>query len=137
MPWDAEAPSGCTSDAPETGCEHGDRWTNSAPSPDTARASCLPADSASPRYSAWHEPPEPLRPTARSGPAAPRAEDPPHSRLTDLVAEADQLAVYPAVSPAGFFPASRNTTLAALADLCRTDAVSLESGSVGCRGKSE
>ena len=38
---------------------------------------------------------------------------------------------------AGFFPASRNTTLAALADLYRTGAVSLESGRVGCRGESK
>jgi hypothetical protein len=29
------------------------------------------------------------------------------------------------------------TILAALVDLCRTDAVSLESGRVGCRGESE
>ncbi len=50
------------------------------------------------------EPPPGRGQTARSGSAAAGAEDTPHSRLTDLVAQAGQLAVHPAVSPGRVLP---------------------------------
>src|SRR5262249_34077737 len=46
---------------------------------------------------------------ARSGPAASGAEDPPDGRRADAVAEAGQLAVYPADPQAGFSAAKRST----------------------------
>jgi hypothetical protein len=42
--------------------------------------------------------------TTRSRPVAPRAEDPPHGRLAQMMAEAGQLAVHPAVSPGRVLP---------------------------------
>ena len=41
---------------------------------------------------------------ARGRPAAPGAQDPPHGRLADVVAEPGQLAVHPAVSPGRVLP---------------------------------
>ncbi len=39
-----------------------------------------------------------------SGPGVPGAHDPPHGRRADLLAEAREFAVHPAVSPGGVLP---------------------------------
>src|SRR6516165_7855842 len=52
------------------------------------------------RLGAQEPPPRGVQ-ASGSGPDAPGAEDPPDSRLTDLVAKTGQLAMHPAVAPRG------------------------------------
>jgi hypothetical protein len=73
--------------APEQDRVHGEEVTRQ-------QALCLGAQ----------EPPPGSIQTTRSWPVAPGAEDPADGRLTDVVAEAGQLAVHPAVSPRRVLP---------------------------------